>query len=365
VSGVSPADLRWLGAAARLAGPYLGTTGDQPAVGAVVVDEALQVLFGRGVTGRGGSPGGVAQALAEARGSARGRTLYATLEPDTGWRRAPPAVDAVIQAGVARVVAGIANPEPGAAGSGIARLRAAGIEALIADHPMSQVLHEGHVSRHRRERPFVAVRLAVSRDGKIGLPDRGRALALAPEAERWIQVKRSRCDAVMIGARAARLDDPDLMLRIRGLGDRTYMRIVVAGTEPLDSRMNLIAWISGYPTAIVAEQGRSFNLPPSVQMIAVAGRKGRPDLRDCLRRLAGRGIGKLLVEGGARLSESLLGGELVDRFHLIESPVEIGRRGVPATMLGELDDRLRAAGFIEVDRRPLGADKLRTFEKEM
>jgi diaminohydroxyphosphoribosylaminopyrimidine deaminase/5-amino-6-(5-phosphoribosylamino)uracil reductase len=364
VSGVPPADLRWLDAAARLARPYLGTTGEQPTVGAIVVDEALHLVFGRGVTGRGGSPGGIVQALAEARSSARGRTLYTTLEPGTAWRRAPPAADAVIEAGLARVVVGIADPEP-QAGGGIARLRAAGIEVLLVDHLPSQRLHVGHASRHRRQRPFVAVRLAVSRDGKIGLPDRGRALALGQEADRWGQMKRARCDAVMIGARTARLDDPDLMLRIKGLGDRTYMRIIMAGSEPLHGGLNLIAWVSGYPTAIVAEVGRSFAVPPSVQVIPVAARKGRPDPAQCLRQLAGRGIGKLLVEGGARLSESFLAAELVDRFHLIESPLEIGRQGVPATMLGDLDGRLRAAGFTEVDRRPLGADKLRTFEREI
>jgi diaminohydroxyphosphoribosylaminopyrimidine deaminase/5-amino-6-(5-phosphoribosylamino)uracil reductase len=364
VSGIDPADRRWLDAAARLAIPYLGTTGDRPTVGAIIVDEALHLVFGRGVTARGGSPGGIVQALAEARTSARGRTLFTTLEPGTAWRRSPPVADAVIAAGVSRVVVGIEDPERDAAGRGIARLRAAGIEAVLADHLPSRILHEGYVSRHRRERPFVAVRLAVSRDGKVGLPDRGRALPLAPEAERWVQVKRARCDAVMIGARAARLEDPDLMLRIKGLGDGNYMRIVVAGAEALDSRLNLIAWVSGYPTGVVTEIGRNLALPPTVQVIEVPARKGRLDLRHCLRELAGRGVGKVLVEGGARLSESLLAGELVDRFHLIESPIEVGRRGVPATALGGIDGRLRAAGFIEVDRRSLGADKLRTFERE-
>lgn len=325
----------------------------------------MHLVFGRGVTARGGNPGGVAQALAEARTSARGRTLYTTLEPRAGGRRSPPLADAVIAAGIARVVIGIEDPEAGAAGRGVARLRAAGIEVVLGDHHPSRILHEGHVCRELRQRPFVAVRLAVSRDGKVGLPDRGRALTLAPEAERWVQVKRARCDAVMIGARTARIDDPDLVVRIKGLGDGNYMRVVVSGAEELDSRLNLIAWVSGYRTAIVAENGRSLTLPSTVQVIPVPARRGRLDLRHCLRELAGRGIGKLFVEGGARLSESFLSGELVDRFHLIESPLEIGRRGVPATALGDLDGRLRAAGFIEVDQRPLGADKLRTFEKEL
>ena len=365
MSGISPADRRWLDAAARLATPYLGTTGDQPAVGALVVDEALHLVFGRGVTAGGGSPGGIVQALAEARTSARGRTLYTTLEPGTAWRRSPPAADAVAAAGVARVVVGIEDPAAGAAGSGIARLRTAGIPAVLADHPPSRILHEGHLSRYQRQRPFVAVRLAVSRDGKIGLPDRGRALALTPETERWTQVKRACCDAVMIGARTARLDDPDLMLRIKGLGDGNYRRIVAVGAQALDSNLNLIAWISGYPTAVVAETGRQLALPPTVQRIEVPARKGLPDLRHCLSELAERGVGKLLVEGGARLTESFLAGELADRFHLIESPLELGRRGVPATVLGDIGGRLRAAGFIEVDQRPLGVDKLRTFEKEI
>jgi diaminohydroxyphosphoribosylaminopyrimidine deaminase/5-amino-6-(5-phosphoribosylamino)uracil reductase len=365
LSDVSARDLRWLDAATRLAHPYLGTTAENPTVGAIVVDEQLQLVFGRAVTAKGGRPHAETQALAEARGSARGRTLYVTLEPCNHWGRTPPCADAVIQAGIGRVVIGLLDPDPRTAGSSIERLRRAGIPVALADHEPSRFLHEAHIMRKTRGRPFITAKLAVSKDGMIGLRDTANAPITGEEARRWTHMERAMSDAVMIGAGTAKIDDPQLTVRLEGLEHRTHMRIILAGATSLDTSLNLIDGVSGYPTVIIAEQGNTFDIPPEVQVIEVEGKNGRPNLRKAMVALSDRGVGRLLVEGGAKLTESLIAAELVDRFHLLRGETIIGRNGVPATTLGSMEGRLRAAGFAEVDRRPLGADIVCTFEREL
>lgn len=365
MSEVSAQDRRWLDAAARVARPYLGTTAENPTVGAVIVDEDLQLVFGRAVTAKGGRPHAETQAIAEARGSARGRTLYVTLEPCNHWGRTPPCADAVIQAGIARVVVGLLDPDPRTAGAGIRRLRQAGIDVALADHAPSRLLHEAHIARKTRGMPFVTAKLAVSKDGMVGLPEQGNVPITGDEARRWTHMERALSDAVMVGARTAQIDDPQLTVRLKGLENRIHTRVILAGARPFDTSLNLIAGVSFYPTAIIAETGRSFAVPPEVQVIEVEGRNGRPNLRKALAVLAQRGIGRLMVEGGASLTEALIAAELIDRFHLLTGTTTVGTKGVPATILGTLDGRLRAAGFAEVDRRALGADMLRTFEREL
>jgi diaminohydroxyphosphoribosylaminopyrimidine deaminase/5-amino-6-(5-phosphoribosylamino)uracil reductase len=271
----------------------------------------------------------------------------------------------VIQAGLKRVVIGLLDPDPRAAGAGIKRLQQAGIDvALAPDHQPSQLLHEAHVARKLRAMPFVTARLAVSKDGMIGLPDQGNVPITGEEEGRWTHMQRALSDAVMVGARTAQIDDPQLTVRLKGLEHRSHLRVILAGARPFDTSLNLIDAVSGYPTVIIAETGRSFDVPPAIQVIEVEGRSGRPNLRKALAALSERGIGRLMVEGGAKLTEALIAADLIDRFHLLAGTTTIGRKGVPATVLGGLDGRLRAAGLVEVDRRALGADMLRTFERE-
>ena len=357
-------DGRWLDSAARLARPYLGTTAENPTVGALVVDEERGVILGRAATARGGWPHAEVQALAEARDGARGRTLYTTFEPHSQWGRTPPCTDAVVQAGIRRVVIGLLDPDPRAAGNGMRVLQESGIDVALVDHMPSRLLHEAHILRGTKGRPFVTAKLAVSRDGMIGLPGAANVSITGEEARRWTETERALSDAVMVGARSAQIDDPDLTVRLAGLEHRSHQRVILVGARAFNPGLNLIARVSGYPTAIIAEEGRSFAVPPAVQVIGVEGKGGRPNLRKALAALSDRGIGRLLVEGGARLTEALIVAELVDRFHLLTGTAELGRKGVPAAMLGSIEGRLRAAGFAEVDRRPLGADMLRTFERE-
>lgn len=363
MSAVSAADVRWLDAAVRFATPFLGTTAENPTVGAIVLDEVRQVVLGRGVTARGGRPHAEPQALQQAGGRARGRTLYVTLEPCNHWGKTPPCADAVIRAGIRRVVVGIKDPDSRTAGEGIARMQQAGIDVVVADHKKSRRLHEGFLSRHLRSRPFVTAKLAVSVDGMIGLPDQPRYQITGEVAQRWAHMQRALSDAVMIGGRTATIDDPLLTVRLRGLEDRLYVRVILAGTTPINPRIQMIAGVSPYPTIIVAAEGSEFKVPPQVEVVPVMGADGRPDLYAAMGALSGRGIGRLFVEPGAALTEAMLGSDLIDRFHIVTGAARVGARGIPATSLGGIEGRIRAAGLTEVDRRTLGDDNLTTFER--
>lgn len=354
MSGLAPEDRRWLDAAVRFARPYLGATGGRPLAAALVVDETTGLVLGRAVTGADGADA-VGVALAEAGNSAYGRTLYVTLEPQP---------EPVIAAGVARVVIGAKDPDPLRRGRAGTALLDAGIEVAAADHAPSAELLESYAKRVGSGLPFVTLRLAVSRDGMIARRDGAPAALMGGQAARWAAMQRALSDAVMIGARTAALDDPRLDVGLRGFENRAHARVIAVGSGHLPARLKLTDWISGHPTFVAAAEGRDLELPPLVELLRVPGRNGRPDLRRALALLAGRNISALLVEGGATLTEGLLAAELVDRFHLIDCAAGIGREGLPATPLGGIEGRLRAAGLVEVSRSEMGGDTLRTFEPE-
>jgi len=357
-------DRRWLDAAARLAMPHLGTTDDNPTVGAIVLD-ASGAVAGLAVTARGGRPHAETQALAMAGARARGGTLYVTLEPCNHWGRTPPCSDAVARAKIARVVIGLLDPDPRTAGSGVEKLRSKGVEVVVADqHEPSQRLHEGHILRKKQRRPFVTLKMAVSADGRIGFSDQGNVPITGEEAQRWTHMQRALSDAVLVGASTAMLDNPRLTVRLKGLEWRTPMRVILVGSKPLPKGIRLVEDLPIYPVGIIATRENATSVPPSVEQFRVDGTNGRPHIFAALRALGDRGIGRLLVEGGARLSEAMLALDLVDRFELLLSPREIGPRGVPATTVRpQIQQRLLAAGLTQVDQRGLGDDMLLTFER--
>ncbi|MEO5807259.1 bifunctional diaminohydroxyphosphoribosylaminopyrimidine deaminase/5-amino-6-(5-phosphoribosylamino)uracil reductase RibD [Devosia sp.] len=356
-------DLRWLDAVVRYAQPYRGTTGENPAVGALIVDPMTGVLIARAVTAPGGRPHAAPQALDEAGEAARGKTLYVTLEPSSHWGRTPPSVDTVIRAGIARVVIGMADPDPRTDGKTIKRLIAAGIEVVLAGHLPSGRLHEGHTLRHRQGRPFVTLKLAVSADGMIGEAVQGGFAIVGDEAGNWNDMLRSQSDAVLIGAATAEADEPQLTVRLQGLERRTPLRVILSGARGVDTKLNLIAGITGHRVAIITTSDATLSAPASIEIIRVFGKGGRPDLVEALGALSRKGIAHLLVEGGAQLTEAFLASGLVDRFQLLSSDVVVGNKGIAASVRGSIEQRLAAAQLVAVDLREIGNDVLRTFEK--
>ena len=356
-------DRRWLDAAARYAAPFAGTTADGPAVAALIVDPLSQTLVARAVTAKGGRPHAEAEAIARAGFEAAGCTLYVTLEPCHHWGRTPPCVDAIIRAGIMRVVIGVVDPDPRTAGGSIAQLESAGIEAVLARHAPSQALHAGHALRQAAGRPFVTVVLAVSDDGMIGRRGEGRASLAGPEACAWVELLRTRSDAILVGAATARGDDPKLTVTLPGLTGRTPLRVVLAGASGIDRQVNLVGGFSGHRTAIIAETAAEVDAPVSVETIRVAGRNGRPDLAAGLLALGKRNIQNVLVESGQRLIAALLEADLVDRFALISGRHVLGADAIPASLDGSIAGVLDAAGLVEIDRQALGDDNLTLYER--
>jgi diaminohydroxyphosphoribosylaminopyrimidine deaminase/5-amino-6-(5-phosphoribosylamino)uracil reductase len=366
LSELTEDDIRWLDAAARMASPLLGTTAENPTVGALVVDSRGRALQGRGVTAPGGRPHAEPQALEQAGIFAEGGTLYVTLEPCFHTGRTPPCVDAISRAKIARVVCGAVDPDPRTAGQGIERLKQAGIEVHVAPrHLPSFRLHEGHFSRLLRSRPLVVTKLAVSADGRVGRRDKGNVPITNSESKRWTHMLRAGVDAIMVGAETARLDDPLLTVRLAGLESRRPVRIVLAGVRDLPQDLKIFSSPEAGESWVLTDRGSDLEVPEGVKTLSFGGETPKQKLRAALQVLAGRGIGRLLVEGGAALTESLLAAGVVDRFHLLLGREVIGSHGVRATPLGTIVERLLDAGFKLVDQRDLAGDSLRTFERNI
>lgn len=355
---LSSEDQRWLDAAVGYAAPFASTTADNPTVGALVVNPHAQTLVARAVTARGGRPHAEAEAIAKAGFEAAGCTLYVTLEPCHHWGRTPPCVDAIIRAGIMRVVIGTTDPDPRTAGGSIAQLQSAGIETVLAKHAGSRNLHAGHILRHTSNRPFVTAVVTVSADDKL-VPAGGRDTV----ARELIETLRTRADAVLVGAATARADDTTLAVGLPGLASRTPLRVVLAGASGVDRKLNLIGGFSGHRTAIIAETATAVDAPVSVETIRIAGKSGRPDLSAALESLAARNVQSLLVEPGQRLAAALLEADLVDRFVVISNPQSLGPAGVAASADGPSSDVIEVAGLVEARRQLLGESALTVYER--
>src|SRR5499433_2935890 len=234
---MTPADdARFMALALALGRRGLGRTWPNPAVGAVIVrdDGAGPVIVGRGWTQPGGRPHAETEALRRAGEAARGATMYVTLEPCSHHGRTPPCADAIVAAGIARVVSAMTDPNPEVSGAGHWRMAEAGVVVEIGVGAEEAALaHAGHIRRVRDGRPHVLLKLAVSADGKAGLAGRRPAPITGEAARARVHALRAISDAVLTGVGTALADDPLLTCRLPGMADRSPVRIV------LDSKLIL------------------------------------------------------------------------------------------------------------------------------
>jgi diaminohydroxyphosphoribosylaminopyrimidine deaminase/5-amino-6-(5-phosphoribosylamino)uracil reductase len=331
------ADQRFMQLALALGRRGQGRTWPNPAVGAVLVKDG--VIVGRGWTQPGGRPHAEPEALRRAGEAARGATLYVTLEPCSHFGKSPPCADAVIAAGVTRVVSAIEDPNPEVAGKGHARLRAAGITvdvglgAAEAAHD-----HAGHFRRVRDRRPHVILKLAVSADEKIAAAG-SKPVAITGEAARArVHLLRAQCDAVLVGIGTVQADDPMLNCRLPGMAARSPVRVVLdralrlAGTSDLvHSARETPLWVM---TSDLSEAPAAAKLGAAgAQVIHVATATGPTpglDLPAVLHALADKGITRLMVEGGAKVASSFVAAGLADEIWLLRGPGRIGADGIAA-----------------------------------
>ncbi len=330
------ADQRFMALALALGRRGQGRTWPNPAVGAVIVKDG--VIVGRGWTQPGGRPHAEVEALRRAGEAARGATLYVTLEPCSHHGKSPPCADAVISAGIARVVSAIEDPNPEVAGRGHARLRAAGIAVDVglgaADAARD---HAGHFRRIRDKRPHVILKLAVSSDEKIAAADR-KPVAISGDATRSrVHLLRAQCDAILVGIGTVLADDPLLTTRLPGMEAQSPVRVVLDRSLRIPGSSRLVHSARETPlwvmTSNLAEAPAAMKLGAAgAQVIRVATTTPPPrlDLTAVLHALAEKGITRLLVEGGSRVASSFVAADLADEVWLLRGPDAVGADGVAA-----------------------------------
>ncbi|TFL17389.1 bifunctional diaminohydroxyphosphoribosylaminopyrimidine deaminase/5-amino-6-(5-phosphoribosylamino)uracil reductase RibD [Jannaschia formosa] len=350
-----------MGAALALAARGLGRVWPNPAVGCLIV--AGGRVVGRGRTADGGRPHAETVALAQAGAAARGATAYVTLEPCAHHGLTPPCADALIAAGLARVVVALGDPDPRTDGGGLARLRAAGIEVIRGVREAeARDLQAGFLSRVIRGRPMVTLKLATTLDGRIATASGESQWITGPLARAHVHAQRARHDAVMVGAGTARADDP--LLTVRGHGAVPQpVRIVLSRRLdlPQDSaltRSTAIApvWMLHGPHA-AAERRRALEAR-GVTCLPLPSEGGGIDLHAALRLLGARGLTRVYCEGGGTLAAALLQAGLVDRLDCYTAGAAIGAEGIPA--LGAMGlSALADAPRLELhETRRLGPDVL-------
>lgn len=364
----SETDREHMAAALRLARRGLGNTWPNPAVGCVIVKDGQVV--GRGWTQPGGRPHAETEALARAGEAARGATAYVTLEPCSHWGRTPPCCDALVRAGVARVVVATGDPDPRVDGRGLQRLREAGIAVELGlMGAEARALIAGFARRITRGLPLVTLKLATTLDGRIATATGESRWITGPEARRAAHALRARHDAILVGSGTVLADDPDLTCRIPGMASVPLARVVADARlrTPLSAR--LVATAREVPTWIATRTGQKpATLAPyqaaGVEILTVRPGKVGLDLRLLLGALAQRGVTRVMAEGGAGLAAGLLRDGLVDRIAWFHAPGIMGGDGMPAVQPLPLAELSAMPRFRRVASRPVGADWLTEFERE-
>lgn len=348
----SAAEHAHMAEALRLAELGLWTTDPNPRVGCVLVRDGE--IVGRGWHRRAGEPHAEPLALTEAGERARGATVFVTLEPCSHYGRTPPCADALVAAGVAEVVVATADPHPRVAGSGLQRLRSAGIRVrsgLLAEP--ARELNIGFFCRHERGRPWVRVKLACSLDGRTTGPD-GRSQWITSEAarldgQRW----RARASAVMSGIGSVLADDPSLNVRLPGI-ERQPLRVILDSQARLPRTSRLLGLdgeikVASLRPAPWCAAGLEWRRLP-------AGDDDRVDLGALLGWLAELEINELHVEAGPTLAGSLMQGGWVDELLLYQAPLLLGA-GAPLMDLPGMEKFEQRRHLVLIEQRRVGPDQ--------
>ncbi|PYF07782.1 diaminohydroxyphosphoribosylaminopyrimidine deaminase [Rhodobacter viridis] len=357
---MTEADSRFMRLALGLAGRGLGNVWPNPAVGCVIVNE--ERIVGRGWTQPGGRPHAERRALDQAGAAARGATAYVTLEPCAHHGKTPPCAEALISAGVARVVSAMEDPDPRVSGRGHAMLRAAGISVqtgvLEAEARAAQA---GFLSRIEKGRPWLALKLGASFDGRIALANGESQWITGPQARAHVQALRARFDAVLVGGGTARADDP--LLTVRSFTPlRAPVRVVASRRLDLP-RGRLAGSVGQAPLWLVhgveaPEAARDFWAGVGAELIeAPAGETGL-DPMALMAALAARGLTRVFCEGGGQFAASLMAAGLVDELIGFTAGVVLGGDAKPG--IGDLGvSRLSDAPRYQLASvQPMGEDVL-------
>jgi diaminohydroxyphosphoribosylaminopyrimidine deaminase/5-amino-6-(5-phosphoribosylamino)uracil reductase len=361
------ADRRFMQLALALGRRGLGNTWPNPAVGAVIVKDG--VILGRGWTQPGGRPHAETHALKQAGRAARGATLYVTLEPCSHQGKTPPCADAIVRAGIARVVSAMDDPNPEVAGQGIARLRERGVAVDTGlEAEAAGQAHIGHITRMTEGRPYVTLKLALSADGKAGAAGRRPVAITGPAARERVFHLRAMNDAILVGMGTVLSDDPALTCRLPGMMDRSPVRVLLDARLRVPIATGVVAtagetptWIFGGPKA--SAMAEEVLRAKGAEVFRVAAEGGRLDLVQVLKTLAERGITRLMVEGGPTVAASFVKADLVDQVVLFRAPAAIGGDGVDALEGMPLTALTKSPRLKLLASEPVGADTVEFYQR--
>lgn len=350
---------RWMTQALALGRRGMGQTWPNPAVGCIVVDDGRVV--GRGWTQPGGRPHAEAQALAMAGDAARGATAYVTLEPCAHHGKTPPCSDALINAGVARVVAPLADSDPRVSGKGFDRLRENGVEVItgiLASEAMQD--HAGFFLRVEQGRPFLTLKLAMTLDGRIATATGESQWITGASARHAVHALRATHDAVLVGGGTARADNP--RLTVRGLSvAKQPVRVVASRHLDLPLLSDLARTATEVPLWLCHGTDARSDLVTAWKQIGatllptpLSG--GRLDAAAILSALGQQGLTRVFCEGGGQLAASLLAQDLVDELHVFTAGMALGAEGHPGIGALGVDRLAEAPRFELVDVRARGGD---------
>lgn len=348
----------------------LGRVWPNPAVGCVIVDTAGCVV-GRGWTQPAGRPHAETEALKRAGDRAKGGTAYVTLEPCSHTGQTPPCAEALINAGVGRVVVALEDPDARVSGRGIAVLEAAGIAVerniLEAEARFDQA---GFLSKVEQGRPLIALKSAASLDGRIATDSGHSQWITGPQARQRGHMLRAEYDAIIVGIGTALADDPSLNCRVAGLSEASPLRIVIDSKLRLDPASDLATracdqstWV--FTTEAASARRRSRLEALGVRIIdAATDQNGRVDAKSVAHKLGDEGVTRALIEGGGALAASFLKADLIDRVHSFRAGLIIGgdgRAAIGPLGLDRVDDAPR---FMAHSTRQLGVDSEQLFVRQ-
>ncbi|MEW6724030.1 MAG: bifunctional diaminohydroxyphosphoribosylaminopyrimidine deaminase/5-amino-6-(5-phosphoribosylamino)uracil reductase RibD [Bacillota bacterium] len=355
-------DRQWMTEALRLAELGRATVSPNPMVGAVVLDATGEAV-GRGWHQRAGEPHAEILALREAGGRAAGGSLYVTLEPCCHYGRTPPCTRAIIDAGLRRVVVAAMDPNPLVAGRGIAELRSAGVEVevgLLSGAARRQ--NEVFFTFMRERRPFVALKAAMSLDGKVAtVGGDSRWITSEPARERVYRL-RSQYDAILVGIGTVLADDPLLTARVPG--GQNPLRVVLDSRLRLPTASRLAATAGEVATLVMSGRGADPARERALTRLGIEVHRAagsRPEPGELLPLLAQREITSLLVEGGPEVAAAFVAAGCVDKFLFFVAPMLIGGRSAPGPVGGQGPELLRQARPLVIETvEAVGADWLIT-----
>ncbi|WP_170464328.1 bifunctional diaminohydroxyphosphoribosylaminopyrimidine deaminase/5-amino-6-(5-phosphoribosylamino)uracil reductase RibD [Ruegeria arenilitoris] len=365
---MSETDKRYMALALSLGRRGQGMCWPNPAVGCVIVRD--ERIVGRGWTQPGGRPHAEPVALAQAGEAARGATAYVSLEPCSHHGKTPPCAEALIAAGVARVVCAIEDSDPRVAGQGFAMLAEAGIEVttgVLAEEAARDLA--GFFLKTEQSRPFVTLKLASSFDGRIATATGHSQWITGPKARRAVHAMRARHDAVMVGAGTARADDPSLTVRDIGV-EAQPVRIVVSRHMDIPLMGQLARTAKDVPVWLChgpgpdTERSRAWE-GLGAKLLPCALDDHQIDAADLLHQLGQAGLTRVFCEGGAALGASLLAADLVDELVGFTAGLAIGAEGLSAIGTLGLDKLDAAPRFELIETQVIGPDVMHRWARAL